>query len=64
VRSFDLEQLTHQLHGCSLVAPSLHKQVETLAFVVNRAPQPNRRPAIITSISSRSYATWAEGVDG
>ena len=35
-----LEQLTHQFHGCSLVAPSLHKQVENLAFVVNRAPQP------------------------
>ena len=26
--------------GCSLVASSLHKQVENLAFVVNRAPQP------------------------
>jgi hypothetical protein len=35
-----LEQLTHEFHGCSLVAPSLHKQVENLAFVVNRAPQP------------------------
>ena len=35
-----LEQLAHQFHGCSLVAPSLHKQVENLAFVVNRALQP------------------------
>ena len=35
-----LEQLAHQFHGCSLVAPSLHQQVENLAFVVNRAPQP------------------------
>ena len=35
-----LEQLTHQFHGCSLVAPSLHKKIENLAFVVNRAPQP------------------------
>ena len=35
-----LEQLAHQFHGCSLVAPSLHKQVENLTFVVNRAPQP------------------------
>jgi hypothetical protein len=34
-----LEQLTHQFHGCGLVAPSLHQQVENLAFVVNRAPQ-------------------------
>jgi hypothetical protein len=35
-----LEQLAHQFHGGSLVAPSLHKQVENLAFVVNRAPEP------------------------
>ena len=35
-----LEQLAHQFHGCSLVAPSLHEQVENLPFVVNRAPQP------------------------
>src|SRR6478609_10997617 len=35
-----LEQLAHQFHGCSLVAPSLHEQVENLTFVVNRAPQP------------------------
>ena len=35
-----LEQLTHQFHGCSLVAPSLHEQVENLAFVVDRAPEP------------------------
>ena len=35
-----LKQLAHQFHGCSLVAPSLHKEVENLAFVVNRAPQP------------------------
>jgi hypothetical protein len=35
-----LEQLTHQFHRCSLVAPSLYQQVENLTFVVNRAPQP------------------------
>jgi hypothetical protein len=35
-----LEQLAHQFHGCSLVASSLHEQVENLAFVVNRAPEP------------------------
>ena len=34
-----LEQLAHQFHGCSLIAPPLHEQVENLAFVVNRAPQ-------------------------
>src|SRR5271167_2847394 len=35
-----LEQLAHQFHGCGLVAPSLHQQIENLAFVVNRAPKP------------------------
>jgi hypothetical protein len=35
-----LEQLAHQFHRCSLVAPSLHEQVENLAFVINRAPEP------------------------
>src|SRR5208282_4441826 len=35
-----LKQLAHQFHGCSLVAPSLHKEVENLAFIVNRAPEP------------------------
>ena len=35
-----LKQLAHQFQGCSLVAPQLHKEVENLAFVVNRAPQP------------------------
>jgi hypothetical protein len=35
-----LEQLAHQFHCCSLVAPSLHEQIEDLTFVVNRAPQP------------------------
>jgi hypothetical protein len=39
-----LEQLAHQFHRCSLVAPSLHKQVENLAFVVNRSPQPELPP--------------------
>src|SRR5260370_41969078 len=35
-----LEQLAHQFHRCSFIAPSLHEQVENLAFVVNRAPEP------------------------
>ena len=34
------EQLAHQFHGCSLVSPWLHQQIENLAFVVDRAPQP------------------------
>jgi hypothetical protein len=35
-----LEQLADQCHRCSLFAPTLHKQIENLAFVVDRAPQP------------------------
>src|SRR5271166_6594905 len=35
-----LEQLAHQFHGCSLVAPSLHQEIENLAFIVDRAPEP------------------------
>jgi hypothetical protein len=30
-----LKQLAHQFHGCSLVVPSLHQEVENLAFVIN-----------------------------
>jgi hypothetical protein len=39
-----LEQLAHQFHRCSFIAPSLHEQVENLAFVVNRTPQPELPP--------------------
>ena len=35
-----LEQLAHQFHSCSLTAPSLHEQIEDLAFVVDRTPEP------------------------
>ena len=35
-----LQQLAHQFHRCSFIAPWLHEQVENLAFVVNRAPEP------------------------
>src|SRR6202046_5407064 len=35
-----LEQLAHQFHRCSFIAPPLHEQLENLAFVVNRAPEP------------------------
>jgi len=35
-----LEQLAHQFHRCSFISPSLHQQIENLAFVVYRAPQP------------------------
>jgi hypothetical protein len=34
-----LEQLAHQFHRCSFIAPSLHEQVENLTFVVNREPE-------------------------
>ena len=35
-----LEQLAHEFHRCGFVAPSLHKEIENLAFVVNSAPEP------------------------
>jgi hypothetical protein len=35
-----LEQLAHQFHCCSSIAPPLRKEIENLAFVVNRAPTP------------------------
>jgi hypothetical protein len=35
-----LKQLAHQFHRCGLISPSLHKEVENLAFIVNCAPQP------------------------
>jgi hypothetical protein len=34
------EQLAHQFHGRSLVASPLHQQIENLAFVVDRSPEP------------------------
>jgi hypothetical protein len=38
------KQFPQQFHPCSLAAPSLHKKVENLAFVVDRAPQPELPP--------------------
>jgi hypothetical protein len=55
-----LEKLAHQFRDCSLVAPSLDEQVENLAFVVNRASQPEL-PAIITAISSRCHCDVGRG---
>ena len=34
------EQLAHQFDRCSLVASPLHQQIENLAFVVDRSPEP------------------------
>jgi hypothetical protein len=34
------EQLAHQFHRCGLVASPLHQQIENLAFVVDRSPEP------------------------
>ena len=39
-----LEQLAHQLHGCSAVAPPLHQEIENFAFIVDRAPEPELLP--------------------
>src|SRR5260370_41986162 len=35
-----LQQYAHELNGCSLVASSLHEQVENLALAVHRSPEP------------------------
>src|ERR1700688_4394332 len=57
-----LEQLAHQFHRCSFVAPSLHEQVENLAFVVNRAPEPelpaHNRYGHLVEMPTRCWA-WA-----
>jgi hypothetical protein len=34
------EQFAHQFHGCSLVASPSRQQIENLAFVVDRSPEP------------------------
>jgi|ERR1700722_136239 hypothetical protein len=42
-----LEQLAHPLHCCSFIAPSLHERVESLAFVIDRAPELGDRHTIV-----------------
>ena len=44
-----LKELAHEFHGCSLVASPLHKEVENLAFVVNRAPEPELPAPMMTA---------------
>jgi hypothetical protein len=39
-----LQELTHQFHRGVLVSPGLDQHIENLAFVVNRAPQPELPP--------------------
>jgi hypothetical protein len=56
-----VEQLVHHFHGRGLVAPSLHEQVEDLAFVVNRAPQPELPARDYTAISSRCHRGVGRG---
>jgi hypothetical protein len=42
------EQLAHKLDGCELVAPSLHQQIENLAFTtVCVTMPPTRRPSLV-----------------
>jgi hypothetical protein len=43
------------------VAPPFHEQVENLAFVVNRAPEPELPAAIVTAISSRCQRNVGRG---
>jgi hypothetical protein len=35
-----LEQFSQEFHSRVLVAPSLHQQIENLAFIVDGSPQP------------------------
>src|ERR1700740_1350574 len=37
-----LEQLAHQFYGWSVVAPSLHQETESLAFIVTGTRTPRR----------------------
>jgi hypothetical protein len=53
-----LRKLAHQFYGHSLVAPSLHQQVEDLASTCHSQ---NCRPAIITTISSRCHRDVGRG---
>jgi hypothetical protein len=56
-----LEQLAHQFLGCGLVAPSLHEDIENLAFVVDRAPEPAGPQS---SRPSRCHRAVGRGLDG
>ena len=60
-----LEQLAQQFHGCGLVAPSMHEQVENLAFIVDSAPEPEIASQQSSPPSHRdAIAPSTEGVDG
>jgi mandelate racemase len=59
-----LEQLAHELHGDSFVAPSLHEQVENLAFVVDRATARTAGPQSSRPSRRDASVPLAEGVDG
>src|ERR1700760_3023909 len=48
------EQLAHQFHGRSLVASPLNRQIENLAFVVARSPEPEP-PASERDLHAPSY---------
>jgi hypothetical protein len=59
-----LKQLPQQFHGCSLVASTLHKQIENLAFIINRAKARTAAPQSSRPSRRDAIATLAEGVDG
>ncbi len=58
-----LEQLAHQVHGCSLVAPSLHQEIENLAFIVDRPPEPEpparNRHGLLVEMPARRWPRTA-----
>jgi hypothetical protein len=59
------EQLAHQFHRRRLVASPLHQQIENLAFVVDRSPEPeslagDQNCHLVPDASAR----WADDVCG
>ena len=55
----------HEIRSCSLVAPSLHKEVENLTFIFDHAPEPELSAPQSSRRSRRdAIATLAARVDG
>jgi hypothetical protein len=57
-----LEQFSHEFHSRVLVAPSLHQQIETLAFNVDGSPAKTADPQSSRSSRRDAIATSAVGV--
>jgi hypothetical protein len=53
------------IHGCELVASSLHQEIKNLAFIINRPPQPellaandDRHPEVLGRTKARTSKTY------